>query len=485
MTLATVPVRRLKLKLNPDPSLTIMRFFWPGDKRAKNIITRILSLSHQKILSLYNTIIYDFGERHCDLLKALMEHYHQAVFLSGEGQASDVYTQFVIGAYFTMEYAYESSALFNPSMIPYDTIQPSPPGTMRFMMSLRGVGEGHISSIVFRIGAIDKDGSVTIDTPVECPYRARPYRFQRHEKRLFFLKIIEMGGYKPVVDDIMDLLPDSFLCDDLKQAIQKVQETTKNMDEFKQVSQSIMWLARSNYEIHIDPLQNKIDQVVLFPVSEAESNGMEDMRMVRLVEDDGSITYYGTYTAFNGYQILPQLFESNQKGRIQIHTLRGIYAQNKGHALFPRKIDGLYMMISRMDGENIFLLHSDNIRFWNKAERIRQPEYPWEFVQIGNCGSPIETEQGWLLLTHGVGPMRRYCISAILLDRNDPSKIIGRLDKPLLVPTSDESSGYVPNVVYSCGGLIHNDRLILPYGISDLSTGFAIVELKDLLVAML
>jgi len=227
-----------------------------------------------------------------------------------------------------------------------------------------------------------------------------------------------------------------------------------------------------------------ITEVVLFPMCEAESQGMEDMRIVRFTDDDGSVRYYGTYTAFNGQQITPQIITMPQPGLAQVRSLQGRGVRNKGLALFPRKVGGRYMMSARIDGENLFLLRSNNILIWDEAEMVQEPKFPWEFVQIGNCGSPIETDAGWLLLTHGVGAMRRYCIGATLLDRDDPAKLIGRLEHPLIVPTSDERSGYVPNVVYSCGGLAHNGLLVIPYGISDAATGFATVALDELLAKL-
>jgi len=242
----------------------------------------------------------------------------------------------------------------------------------------------------------------------------------------------------------------------------------------------MLWLARSNYEIRIPPGSDPTG-FVLFPISDIESNGIEDMRLVRFVDDSGQVQYFGTYTAYNGFQILPQLLQVSPPGSAVVHTLGGKCARNKGLALFPRTIDGQYAMIGRLDGENLFLLKSGDICFWNDAIQIQRPKYAWEFVQIGNCGSPIETDAGWLLLTHGVGPMRRYCIGASLLNRADPSKVLAQLPEPLLAPTEEESSGYVPNVVYSCGAMLHNGLLVIPYGISDAATGFAVVSLDEVL----
>ncbi len=297
---------------------------------------------------------------------------------------------------------------------------------------------------------------------------------------IFRQKLIEMGAYRPSMDGTLANLRDPFTTEELAQTIGRTPVAPERPTETEKVADSLMWLARSSYQVRFGSSVG-LPGLVVFPSSEAESHGIEDMRLVRFVDDDGSVRYYGTYTAYDGRRILPQLMESSEPGIAEVHVLNGRYVQNKGMALFPRKIDGSYAMIGRADGENLFLLRSDNVRFWNEAVRIREPRHEWEFVQIGNCGSPIETEAGWLLLTHGVGPMRRYCIGAMLLDLHDPTRIIGALTEPLLVPQPDERAGYVPNVVYSCGGMLHNGSLVIPYGVGDVSTRFAVVSLDALL----
>ena len=247
-----------------------------------------------------------------------------------------------------------------------------------------------------------------------------------------------------------------------------------------ETAESMHWLARENYQLSL-PDDADISEIVIFPQSENESMGIEDLRLVPFIDDDGSVTYYGTYTAYNGYRVLPQLMETTDFHTFRMHTLNGACVQNKGMAMFPRRINGHYCMCSRIDGENLYIMYSDIAAFWETAELLKAPQHPWEFMQIGNCGSPLETPAGWLLLTHGVGPMRRYCIGAMLLDRNDPLKVIGHLDEPLIMPTEEEREGYVPNVVYTCGALVHGDCLYMPYAMSDSATGFAIVELKSLL----
>ena len=253
--------------------------------------------------------------------------------------------------------------------------------------------------------------------------------------------------------------------------------------EVQRTLECIHWLAESNYQVHF-PASTAISERIIFPVSPNESNGIEDARFVRFVEDDGSVTYYATYTAYNGRVILPQLIETDDFLNFRVLTLNGRAIQNKGMALFPRRIGGRYAMLSRLDDENLFLSFSDNPHFWSDPILLQQPEETWEFVKLGNCGSPIETTAGWLVLTHGVGPMRQYCIGATLLDLEDPAKVIGHLKEPLLKPQGDERDGYVPNVVYSCGSLIHQDRLILPYGVSDSASSIVTIELGDLLAAL-
>jgi len=253
--------------------------------------------------------------------------------------------------------------------------------------------------------------------------------------------------------------------------------------ETQRTLECVRWLAESNYEVHFDPT-SAMSERIIFPVSSNESNGMEDARFVRFVEDDSSVVYYATYTAYNGRAILPQLLETRDFLSFRARTLNGRAVQNKGMAFFPRRIDGRYAMISRQDDENLFLMYSENPHFWSDPQILRRPAHLWESVKIGNCGSPIETEAGWLVITHGVGPMRRYCIGALLLNLHDPSKILRELKEPLLWPEGDEREGYVPNVVYTCGALLHRDRLILPYGLSDIATKIVTIDLRELLEAM-
>ena len=248
-------------------------------------------------------------------------------------------------------------------------------------------------------------------------------------------------------------------------------------------AQGIWMLARSNYEVQFQE-DLEVSQRILFPATPSQRNGVEDARFVYFQNDDGTHIYYATFTAYDGRVIVPELVETSDFLHFRFITLNGQAAENKGMALFPRKVNGLYAMLSRQDNENIYLMFSDNVHFWNETQVILKPAFSWELVQLGNCGSPIETDAGWLVLSHGVGPMRQYCIGAFLLDRDDPSKVIGRLREPLLKPNQEEREGYVPNVVYTCGALIHNGELVIPYGLADHATGFATVPLEEVLAAM-
>ena len=422
----------------------------------------------------------EFSDCHPDLSDALTEHGREVVTRLAVPDDLPLDRQRLIGAYFTMEYAFESAALFNPSMVRARDQRGAAPGSVRFLMSLRAVGEGHISSIVFRYGTIDADGEVDIDPAGRHAWRIRMAEDPMFEKGALRMKVAELGAYDPAVESALERLDGSFSLAQLLAAIRSVRPTAAEADKYYDAAASIEWVARSSYQLlRPDPDAN-MGELVLYPLGQTESHGMEDMRLVRFV-DGADVRYYGTYTAFDGRRILPQLLESSAPDVVRIYTLSGRFARNKGMALFPRKIDGAYAMVARVDGESLYLLRSDNVLFWEEGIRIQEPEYAWEFVQIGNCGSPIETDAGWLLLTHGVGPMRRYCISAMLLDRADPARVLGRLDEPLIVPTDDERSGYVPNVVYSCGSMVHNGHLVIPYGISDAGVGFAVVPLADLL----
>ncbi len=321
-------------------------------------------------------------------------------------------------------------------------------------MSLRATGEGHISSITFRLGIIDKENKITITTPTRYVTTSENITNPVFEKVLFEKKLIELDLLNDFAKTILNSLDDNFTITELEESIKILVRPFKNkLNENDLTAKGILSLALSNYQIQYSPDQ-RLSERVIFPHSPSEINGIEDARFVEFIDDDGQRTYYATYTAYDGRVIFPQLLETKDFLHFKISTLNGPEVKNKGMALFPRKINGRYAMISRQDNENIFLMYSDHLHFWYTKQLILKPTYPWEFVQLGNCGSPIETEAGWLVLSHGVGSMREYSIGAFLLDKNDPSIVLGRLEEPLLSPNENEREGYVPNVVYSCGGAI-------------------------------
>lgn len=472
---------RTAVRLVADPKRVIIRLFLPcGDWRVGAIVDRVMELSEAEVTSILGRVLDRYSSRHRDISSVFERHY-QAVAgqLDGLRPISKQRRQ-LIGTYFTSEYSLESVALFNPSVVLHPDQRGMSDGKARFIISLRACGEGHISSIEFRSGVIDPSNGITFDpiSPFVAP--EGPHDLHLYDKNRFFLKLNEMGGYKPLADRILRYLGDNFTFAELQSAIDRVRRWHGGADSFRELAEDMLWLARSSYRLEF-PADSAISERVIFPVTENESRGIEDARFVRFTHDDGRVVYYATYTAYNGFRSLPQFIETTDFLHFKVNTLNGSCAQNKGMALFPRRIQDRFVMVSRLDGENIYLLRSDDIHFWNEADKTHGPVHPWEFTQIGNCGSPLETKEGWLLLTHGVGPMREYWMGALLLDLEDPSRVIGHLKDPILVPTEEERDGYVPNVVYSCGGVIHQDELIIPYGISDTSTGIATVCVSELL----
>jgi predicted GH43/DUF377 family glycosyl hydrolase len=424
-------LKRQALQLRPDPTRVIVRPFKPAteprdfnptDKtRANHIVERVLTLDPETADRQLADVLENFLGRHRNLLpifearaaemeEALADH---AVFTQVQRQLA--------GAYFLNEYSFEASALFNPSIVPHPDQSGTPAGSLRFILSLRAVGEGHVSSLTFRSGLIAADGTVTIDPTARLASSPHLVRLTSNA-----------GG-----DEI-----------------------------------DVTFAAGED-----------LSERVIFPVTEAQSNGIEDARFVQF-SNAGQKIYYATYTAYSGRAIRSELIETSDFASFRLSTLKGNAARNKGMALFPRKIEGRYAMIARQDNENLYLIFSDDLHTWDGGQPILKPRYPWEFVQIGNCGSPIELDVGWLLLTHGVGPLRKYSIGAALLDKKDPSKVLGRLREPLLRPDPSEREGYVPNVVYTCGAMRHRDKIIFPYAVSDSFCNFATIEIASLIAAM-
>ena len=478
-------VKRKKKKILGDTSRVITRPHIPrGANRIPKIIQRIADLPDTTAEDLLAQIMLDFSERHKDIrrvfernLNEVRGHVPRDAVLSETKRA-------LIGAYFTMEYSIESAALFNPSIVLHPDQSHLDKGSLRFIMSLRAIGEGHVSSIVFRSGVLDRDNTFIFDPTSDYVERPDVRLNPVYDRHLFQLKLNEMEACNEVTAHILDQLPEDFTYNELKERIGALRAKTVFSKERQNQTFKIMyWLAKSNYEVDFHP-DHRISERVIFPVSKNESRGIEDARFVQFFDDNGEVTYYATYTAYNGFKILPQLIETKDFIKFKVITLNGKAVKNKGMALFPRKIDGSYVMLSRQDGENNHIMFSDNIHFWQETEIIQEPEYPWEFIQIGNCGSPLETDKGWIVLTHGVGPMRQYCIGAMLLDLENPARVIARLKEPLLAPREEEREGYVPNVVYTCGAIFHNSDLVIPYGMSDITSGIATVKVSELIDCM-
>jgi predicted GH43/DUF377 family glycosyl hydrolase len=418
------------LYLRPDSARVLVRPFKPAteprdlnptDKsRANRIVGRVLRLDAKAAKQQLKDVLENFEGRHRNLIEIFdMRAAEMEDALEPHTEFNETQRR-LIGAYFLSEYSFEASALFNPSIVPHPDQTGAPKNGCRFILSLRAVGEGHISSLTFRSGTITSDGNVIVDPTARLA------------------------------------------------TVPKVRKRTPTPN-----GDAIEVAFRDNEEL---------SERIIFPVTDAQSNGIEDARFVEF-NDGGRKTFYATYTAYSGRAIQSELIETSDFQSFRMTPLGGSAARNKGMALFPRKIDGRYAMIGRQDNENLYLIYSDDLYTWDGGRSIIQPEYPWEFVQIGNCGSPVELDDCWLLLTHGVGPVRKYSIGAVLLDKKDPSKILARSREPLVHPESTEREGYVPNVVYTCGAMRHNDQVILPYAVSDTFSNFATMKIAALMQA--
>jgi predicted GH43/DUF377 family glycosyl hydrolase len=480
-----VDAKRIGPTLTPDRSRVLLRPYYPSsDDIARRIVARVLALSDEDVVRLLSQVLGEFEDRHEHVERFFRERFAQVCQYLGEAWDTSSERQALIGTHFTHEYSPESTALFNPSIVPHPDQSGLPKGALRFILSLRATGEGHISSVTFRTGVVGAQHRITLTPPV--PFVAEPERVPNpaYEKPLFARKLQEAGVLTEYCQRVLDRLPGTFVLDDLHRVLSAERRHMDPADATADGAvRGILLLAESNYEVRFAP-GSRVSQRVLFPSTASARNGIEDARFVRFEDDDGRIIYYATYTAYDGRITLPQLLETPDFVHFKFATLNGPAVQNKGMALFPRKIDGRYAMLSRQDDENILLMYSDNVHFWQAPKLLLAPARSWEFFKIGNCGSPIETESGWLVLSHGVGPMRKYCLGAFLLDLRDPSRVLGRLREPLLSPNEAEREGYVPNVVYTCGALRHGGQLVIPYGMSDYATSFAIVTLDHLLAAM-
>jgi predicted GH43/DUF377 family glycosyl hydrolase len=482
-----IPLARTAHRLLPDPRRVLAKPYSPGEEvlpggvsRAALLMGRVLQIPEENVGALLSDVLARFAHRHHSFDDLLERHFELVAHLVDSTALLSRERRMLIGAYFTCEYSVEAAALFNPSIVLAPDQDGLGPGEHRFVMSLRAVGEGHLSSIEFRSGIIATTGELAFEPP--GPYLVGGHRTEpsRYDKGLFGAKLGELGARNELTDRVLEPLSPHFTHAELETSLRSLEAHGPPAAIWFETSRIIRILASSNY-VTTFPASSTLSERVLFPAGPNETRGMEDARFVRFAEDGGAVRYYATYTAYDGFEIIPQLIETDDFRSFGISTLNGAAAQNKGMALFPRKIGGKYVMLSRKDRENLHIATSDNVRFWNDVADLYQPSSPWELLVTGNCGSPLETDAGWLVLTHGAGPMRQYALGALLLDLEDPSKIIGRLRQPFLLPDEREREGYVPNVVYTCGGLIHRDQLLLPYGFSDSGIGVATIPVQSLL----
>ena len=476
---------RAQLLLRPDPSRTLSRLFVPGqetlirgESRAMTVIDRVLAMSEDEVESTLARTLARFTGQYRDLAETLEGNFGLVAHRLGSEIEVDRPRRRLIGAYFTQQYAFEAAALFNPSIVPHPDQSGCAPGEVRFVMSLRAGGEGHLSSIEFRTGTISGDGGISVDPPGRFPDIGHS-RAVSYDRSLFQHKLAELGHGEENAQFLWSLLPPRFSMAELDAAIGELCLQQLTRGDSAALADAVRWMAASNYQVEFDA-RHAISEQVLWPGGPAESHGMEDARFVRFT-GDGDPVYFATYTAFDGSSVASHLLETADFRTFTISQLSGQSTSNKGMALFPRRIGGRYAALSRWDRESNGIAYSCDARRWSEAVTVQAPDRPWELVQVGNCGSPIETPAGWLVFTHGVGPMREYSIGAVLLGLDEPERVIAALPEPLLVASESEREGYVPNVVYSCGSLLHGDMVVLPYGCSDSSVRFAIVDLPQLL----
>jgi predicted GH43/DUF377 family glycosyl hydrolase len=482
-------VTRSPQRLAADPTRVITRLFVPGqegfehqESRAGAVLARILALDEGQVRVSLDDVVIRFNGRHRDLAGTFRRHARELADRLDPGRELSEARKLLLGAAFTSEYAIEGAALCNPSIVAHPDQAGTVAGSLRFVMSVRGIGEGHRSSIGFRTGVVDAAGRATIDDPAPFATAGAPEP-TLHDAAVFRSELARLDEAGEAGDYVLDGLGQSFTRATLNQQLALLQTHLNTRGHVEETISAFHSIAERTYAVEFSP-STTLSERVLWPSMSAEQAGMEDARFVRFIDDDGSITFYATYTAYSGSQISQQLLETTDFKSFNSAPIVGRAAANKGLALFPRRIHGRFAAMSRSDRESNTVAYADHLSVWPSALPCQSPTRAWEVLQLGNCGPPIETDAGWLVLTHGVGPMRTYRIGAILLDLDDPTRILGQLPQPLLSPATDEQHGYVPNVVYSCGALVHADTLVLPYGISDAAIGIATMQLPELLAAL-
>ncbi|WP_123026689.1 glycoside hydrolase family 130 protein [Mycolicibacterium stellerae] len=482
-------VTRSPQRLAADSSRVITRLFVPGhegfehqDTRAGAVLERILALDEQDVQWALDDVVMRFNGRHRDLAGTFHRHAGELADRLDTDIKRSQSRMLLLGATFTSEYAIEAAALCNPSIVADPDQVGVAAGSLRFVMSVRGIGEGHLSSIGFRSGVVDAEGGVIVDAPSRYA-TVGSVGSTLLDAAVFRSELARLRDEGEAADYVLDALGDRFTKADLDEQLDALQRHRSTRGRARETISLIRAIGARFYAVEFAddiPLSER----VLYPATDAEAAGMEDARFVRFVDDDGSVRYYATYTAYSGTHIRQQLLETTDFRSFTSAPMAGTAAANKGLALFPRRIGGRFAAMSRADRESNSVAYADDPFVWPDSAPCQQPTQAWEAVQLGNCGPPIETDAGWLVLTHGVGPMRTYRIGAILLDLEEPTRIIGQLRRPLLSPAPDEQNGYVPNVVYSCGGLVHGETLVIPYGIGDAAIGLATVPLRELLAEL-
>lgn len=483
-----VTINRKSSLFEPDASRVIARFMQTTDERSTDLLNQIMRLPKLKQEQLLRQVLRDYSKRHRSVSRVFEKHFNRLRYLFErmgiDPNKLSTALKILIGSYFTMEYSIEAAAFFNPSIV--EDLDQSDLGRdeKRVIISFRATGEGHISSIVFRSGIIDANNNIQIAVPGKMLESPEHIKKHIYHKNSFLQKLREMRDFSSIsYDTLMNKLTPTFTYEELKRYVTETRVLAISDPRTLVLLDEIMWLASSHYEMDFS-LDTDISERVIFPIADTEIKGIEDARFVRFVEDNGEVVYYATYTAYDGITILPKLLRTKDFYHFEVMPIHGKLAQNKGMALFPRKINGKFAMLCRTDGVNNYISFSENINVWQEATLLQAPEYPWELIQTGNCGSPIETTEGWLVITHGVGPVREYALGASLLDLRNPEQVIGRLPEPLLIPNAREREGYVPNVLYSCGSMIHNNELIIPYAMSDYNSTYATINLSELLEAL-
>ncbi|MEP6727543.1 MAG: glycoside hydrolase family 130 protein [Bacteroidota bacterium] len=484
----SVNVIRKDLLFEADSSRVIARFMYASDERSAALISRLMLLTERQQQEMLIQVLRDFSKRHRSISKIFEKNFsklsHLFAQLAIEPQTLSHTLKILIGSYFTMEYSIEAAAFFNPSIVEDPDQSELAKGEKRVIISFRATGEGHVSSVVFRSGIIDAENKITIEPAGKMLESPEHVKNHTYHKASFRRKLKEMQDCNSLAYPVMmGKLTDSFTYEELKRYVEETRLAVHTDAKSMVLLNEIMWLASSHYEMNFS-VDTAISERVIFPIADTEMKGIEDARFVRFTDDDGEVTYYATYTAYDGITILPKLLQTKDFYHFKVMPVHGEVAQNKGMALFPRKVNGKYAMLCRIDGVNNYISFSEKLNVWREASLLQIPKFAWEFVQMGNCGSPVETPEGWLVITHGVGPVREYVLGVSLLDLENPEKEIGRLPTPLIIPNSKEREGYVPNVVYSCGSMIHEGNLVIPYAMSDYASTYATVNVAELLAAL-